>query len=243
MKVRKLNSYGIAEFSTFIESCRAGNLQNTPVYLLDDDRSSEPLDIELEVEDKEFASRFEIGVYLQQVFGDHDIQPLIGDKGFWSWFALLWFDQLCPISMDGKRNPSKEYNYILSPNYNHRPRHAIYMTWQLVDRYGDDARFMLSKEPSTRGELTEQMMARQEVLTSEGAMRLASQLYYDGNTGSFRRGAAARKSAGCVSRYVSWLQQLQVTYDIFSITKDELLGLLPSEFDKFRVFGERAKTN
>ena len=235
MKVRKLNDYGIAEFTIFIDNCRSGVRQNIPSYLLDDDRSSVPLDIDLEVIDREFASRFEIGVYLQEIFEGADIQSLIGDQGFWSWFALMWFDKLCPSSADGIRKPSKEYNYILSKNYNHRPRHAIYMTWQLVNRYGDDVRFMLSKEASTRGELTEQMMARQEVLTSDGVMRLASALYYDNETGIFKKGAASRKSAGCVARYINWLQQLQMTYDIFSTSKEELEELLPEEFGRFRV--------
>ncbi len=235
MKARKLNDHGIAEFNTFIENCRSGVKQNIPLYLLDDARSSAPLDINIEVVDRAFASRFEIGVYLQDIFDGINIQSLIGDQGFWSWFALLWFDQLCPDSGDGVRKPSKEYNYILSKNYNHRPRHAIYMTWQLVNRYGDDARFLLSKKASTRGEITEQMMARQEVLTSDGVMRLASTLYYDNETGIFKKGAASRKSEGCVSRYISWLQQVQMTYDIFSTSKDELEELLPEEFSRFRT--------
>lgn len=233
MKVRKLNEHGIAEFLVFIENLRVGIQQNIPTYLLEDDSSSEKIEIPLRVGKYNFNSRFEIGQYLVEIFGDKNIQKYIGDQGFWSWFALLWFDQLCP-SINGVRKVSKEYNYILSKNYNHRPRHSIYMTWQLVSRYGDDVRFMLSKEPSTRGEITEQMMARQEVLSSEGVMKLASFLYFNPETGIFKKGAASRRGAGCVSRYVSWLQQLQVTFDIFSTTKEELEALLPSEFDRFR---------
>jgi len=236
MKIRKLNAQGINEFSTFIENIRTGKNQNIPLHLLDSELYSEPLELDLEVTETRFNSRFEIGEYLTSVFCDKDIQSIIGDHGFWSWLALLWFDQLCP-QVNGLRKPSKEYNYILSKNYKHRPRHAIYMTWQLVSRYHDDAKFMLSKEPSTRGEITEQMMARQEILSSEGVMRLASALYYDPETGIFKKGAASRKSAGCVSRYISWLQQLQVTFDIFSITKEKLEALLPAEFNRFRVTG------
>ena len=157
----------------------------------------------------------------------------MGDSGCWSWFALCWFAQLCP-KKNGKMKPRKSYNYILSRSYNHRPRHAVYMTWQLVQRYGKDAEFMLCKEPSTRGEITEQMMARQEMLSSEATMRLARSLYFDPASGIFKRGAAARKSAGCVYRYINWIQQLQLTFDIFSTTKEELEELLPKEFDRFR---------
>jgi hypothetical protein len=235
MKVRKLNDHGVAEFTAFIDNCRSGVKQNIPSYLLNDDRSSVPLEIDLDAVDREFASRFEIGVYLIDVFDGINIQPLIGDQGFWSWLALLWFDRLCPASKEGLRKPSKEYNYILSRSHFHRPRHAIYMTWQLVNNYGDEVRFMLSKHPTIRGELTEQMMGRQHILTSDGVMRLASKLYYDEKTGIFKKGAASRKSAGCVNRYVSWLQQIEMTYDIFSTSKEELEELLPEEFGRFRA--------
>ena len=203
--------------------------------MLDSDESSEAIELDLDVVENNFSSRYEMGAYLVKLFEGHHIQKYMGDAGFWSWFALLWFEQLCPVKNDGMRNPSKDYNYVLSKNYNHRPRHAIYMTWQLVSRYGQEARFMLSKEPSTRGEITEQMMARQEMLSSEGVMRLASALYFDVESGIFKRGAASRTGPGCVYRYVNWLQQLQLTFDIFSTTKDELEGLLPAEFSRFLI--------
>jgi len=92
---------------------------------------------------------------------------------------------------------------------------------------------MLCKEPSTRGEIIEQMMARQEIFASDAAMRLASSLYFDEERRSFKRGAAGRTSAGCVARYISWIQQLQLTFDIFSVTLEKLEELLPKEFDRF----------
>ena len=234
MIIRKLNEQGLQEFESFVDQLRSGIELNIPAYLLEQDRSSERLDIDIEVDaDRQFNSRYDLGDYLVNLLNEANIQKYMGDRGFWSWFALLWFSQLCPKKA-GKLKPSKSYNYILSGSYNHRPRHAIYMTWQLVQRYGEDSRFMLCKAPSTRGEITEQMMARQEMLSSEAVIRLASILYFDPANASFKKGAASRKSAGCVARYVSWIQQLQLTFDIFSTTKEELEELLPSEFDRFR---------
>ncbi len=234
MNVRRLNNEGVADFENFIQQLRSGIELNIPYHLLSSHEYSSDIDLDISLDEgKVFDSRYQIGEYLVTIFKSHDIRKHIGDIGFWSWFGLLWFDQLCP-KKNGKRVPSKGYNYVLSYSYNHRPRHAIYMTWQLVDRYGEDARFMLCKEPSTRGEITEQMMARQEILSSEGAMQLASELYFEKSSKNFKKGAAARKSAGCVSRYISWLQQLQLTFDIYSISREELAALLPSEFDRFR---------
>jgi len=234
MKVRKLNEKGLHAFSAFIENIRSGGTENIPNYLLDNPETSENIPDNLEVEKINFNSRYEMGLYLIKMFGDTNLQGYIGDSGFWSWFSLLWIDQLCPIKNDGTRKVSMPYNYILSKNFYHRPRHAIYMTWQLVNRYGEHSRFLLSKEISTRGEITEQLMGRQEVLSSEGVMQLASELYFDTHSGIFKKGAASRTGAGCVFRYISWLQQLQLTFDIFSTSKDDLADLLPHEFNKFR---------
>jgi hypothetical protein len=233
MKLRKLNGQGVSEFTQFVNNLRNGIAQNTPTHLLDEHESSEAVEIDINIADTQFASRFKMGLHLVTIFEGHGVQPYIGDVGFWSWLGLLWFDQLCP-GKDGKRSPSKDYNYILSTKFNHRPRHAVYMTWQLVDRYGGDCAFLLSKEMSTRGEITEQMMARQEILSADGVMRLASSLYFDPATGIFKRGAASRTGAGCVSRYISWLDQLKLTYDLFHMSKQKLENLLPPEFDKFR---------
>jgi hypothetical protein len=129
---------------------------------------------------------------------------------------------------------------ILSRKYTHRPRHAIYMTWQLVDRYGERSRFMLCREPGIRGEITEQLMARQDLLTSRGVIELASTLYFDSETGSYKRGAAARSTPGCIARYIAWLQQIMLTYDIFSMSEADLASLLPPEFGRFRDRREAA---
>ena len=233
MKTRKLTTRGLSEFSRFIQNLRNGNDLQTPLYLLENPEYSSAIELDLEVTQASFSSRYEMGEYLVWIFKDKNINPYLGDAGFWSWFALFWFDQLCPIK-NGRRSPSMEYNYILSPKYNHRPRHAVYMTWQLVSRYEYDALFLLGKPMSTRGELTEQMMARQENFSMESVIKLASKLYLDPATRTFKKGAASRKGAGCIARYILWLDQLKLTYDLFSISSENLSELLPSEFDRFR---------
>lgn len=175
-----------------------------------------------------------MGAYLAERLGSIEKQEFIGDAGFWSALALLWFDQLCPTKSDGSRNPSMVYNYILSEKYNHRPRHAIFTTWQLVEKYSDQVRFLLSKKLPVRGELTEQIMARQYYFSCEGVIHTASGLYYDTEKETFRKGAAGR-GLGSVSRFVNWLQQLEVNYDLFTMAPNDLLQIMPKEFDRFRV--------
>lgn len=231
---RKLNKAGIGEFNRFIENLRDGGKQNTPDYLLTDPSTSEELGFSLELDNRNFESRYDLGLHLVEAFADENIQVLIGDTGFWSGLALFWFDQLSPLKKDGTRKVSQVYNYVLSENYKHRPRHAIFTTWQLIDHHGDKARFLLSKELPVRGELIEQIMARQYFLSCKGIIGAASMLYYDTETATFKRGSTGRKSAGCVYRFVNWLQQLEVNYDLFSMSSDDFLSIMPKEFDRFR---------
>ena len=230
MKVRKLNVLGRSEFKKFLSEARAGISNQIPNHLLLDDQTSDPLGFDLEIEDKTFESRYEIGVYLVNLFQNVSEDLFISDYGLWDWFSLQWFDQLCPVE-GGILKPSKEYNYILSSDYRHRSRHAIYITWQLVSKYQEDVKFTLSKL-TERGEIAEQLMARQQILTSEGVMRVASKLYFDPNKNSFKRGAAGR-GEGSVIRYVAFLQQLQKNYYIDRISTDQLFSLLPPEFERF----------
>lgn len=235
MKLRKLNKSGIKEFERFIENLRNGGKQNTPDYLLTDPSTSEIMEFELDLEKGSFSNRYELGIYLVEKLKGTDVQKLMGNSGFWTALALFWFDQLCPLKADGSRKPSMVYNYILSENYNHRPRHAIFTTWQLVDLYGEHSRYLLSRELPVRGELIEQLMARQYFLSCTGIMQAASTLYYDPERKTFKKGSAGRTSAGCVYRFVSWLQQLEINYDLFSISSDDLIKLMPKEFERFKT--------
>jgi len=235
MKIRKLNKLGIKEFEQFIENLRNGGKQNTPDYLLTEPSTSEVLEFDIELEKGLFANRYELGTYLTEKLNDVDIQKFIGDSGFWSALALYWFDQLCPLKADGSRKPSMVYNYILSENYNHRPRHAIFTTWQLVELYGEHSRYLLSRELPVRGELIEQLMSRQYFLSCTGVMQAASALYYDSERKTFKKGAAGRSSAGCVYRFVNWLQQIEINYDLFSLSSDDLISLMPKEFERFKT--------
>lgn len=231
---RRLNDAGLIEFENFVLDLRTNGTSSTPLYLLTDPSTSEPLGEQLALENTAFGTRYDLGVHLVEVLGTAEAGRFLGDRGFWSGLALFWFDQFCPAKEDGSRMPSKEYNYILSDNYNHRPRHAVFTTWQLVSRYGEDAKFLLSGSLPVRGELAEQLMARQYLLSCGGVIRTASQLYYDPDRNTYKKGSAARKSAGCIARYISWMDQLKVNYDLFSMSTDDLFNLMPREFDRFR---------
>lgn len=234
-EARRLNEQGLNAFQKHIQELVNGAKQNTPTFLLTDFRYSEPLDVVVEVEPRDFQTRYELGQFMSEALKDVPYQTIMGDIGFWSWLALYWFDQLCPAQANGERKPSKPYNYILSPNYNHRPRHAIYTTWMLVKHYGDTALFLLSKKPNERGELIEQLASRQYLISCRGVIETAKELYYDPERKTFKRGATSQNRQGNIRRYIAYLQQLDLTYDLGTIDSEVLLDMLPDEYNAFKI--------
>lgn len=237
-RIRRLNSEGLIAFQHHILLLAEGSKNETPSHLLTDPRYSESIDIDVEIEPLEFKTRFDLGIYLSRKLSDIPTQSMLGDIGFWSWLALFWFDQLCPPQTDGHRKPSKEYNYVLSANYNHRPRHAIYTTWMLVTLYGEHALFLLSKALHERGELIEQLAARQYLISCQGVIEAAKELYYDPQRKTFKRGATSQKRNGNIRRFIAYLQQLDLTYDLGTLKADTLLKMLPNEYSAFRTLSE-----
>jgi hypothetical protein len=233
VKAMRLNQSGQRDFARMVESMRLGQVAKKPQQILNDQYAVAQLTFELEVKEGGFKSRFEIGGHLAEVLQPFDRSLYIGDRGFWDWLALLWFDDLCPVKTDGTRQrPSAVANYLMSEDYKRRYRHAVFVTWQLVDLHGSDVEFLLFKEPSVRGELTEQFMARQFYLSCNGIVKAAKKLYWDEDTSKLKKGAGS-KTHGSARRFVAWMQQLEVTYDLFSMTDQQLLDLIPAEFRRF----------
>lgn len=231
--IRRLNERGLKFFHNYIDRIAGGEKSDPPIAILTDDNWSDTVEFTKEIEMKTFKTRYEMGEYLEQLFRDINSQDIISDIGLWSWLALLWFDQLCPTKSDGTRKPSKPYNYILSPNYNHRPRHALRTTWQLVSKYSGNTRFLLSKSPNERGELLEQLAARQFFIGCTGIIEAASQLYTDPLRNTFKRGSTSQKRRGNIRRFINYLQQLELTYDLYILPGNEIIKMLPREYSGF----------
>jgi len=235
MICRRLNDSGIRAFRNYVESLSSDRKKAVPTHLLTEDGTSEEIDFSIELQSILFDSRYDFGEYLIRCFEPYEMQSYYKDEGFWTWLALYYFDQLCPADGNGNRNPAKHYNYVLSSNYKHRSRHAVRTSFMLIKKYGADARFLLCNPLSKRGELTEQMTARQFFIECEGVVRAASKLYFDSAENWFKRGSASGKRKGNIRRYISYLRQIELTYDLYTITPDDLLGMLPLEFENFRT--------
>jgi len=233
MKVRRLNDKGIRKFSDYLSNLRMGGIDQVPHNILTSPEFSEEIHWDVEIKRLPFKTRYKLGKYLSHKLSVCDEKLIRNDIGLWTWLALFYFDDLCPKDKDGKRQVRADENYILSKYPRKHHRHAIRTTWIYVKEYGKTVKFLFSNPLSKRGELTEQLTATHYFLKSRGIVEAAKELYADPDRDTWKRGAAS-KGQGVGRRFAAVLNQLDLTYDLFAMNKDEILEILPEEFSRFR---------
>jgi hypothetical protein len=237
MEVRRLTDRGIEEFRKYLERLRAGSISGPPKELLTDSNSSEPVPGDARVEQRTFETRLDAARYLDHALSDLEVDGIEADVGLWSWLSLFYFDQVCPPAGDGSRKPGRDYRHIPEPGYRHGHRHLLGGAYLVYTIYGwgeEFGKFMLSTPLPIESKLHHELATRQSFVTNRGILESVRSLYFDEKTEKPKRGLLAKSSPGTLYRFVAVVQQLDLTYDLYSMTGEEVLALLPSEFDRWR---------
>jgi hypothetical protein len=71
-------------------------------------------------------------------------------------------------------------------------------------------------------------------------VQMTIKLYWDPNTNRWKDGASATEGPGVILRLMEVLGQFDLTYDLHSLTADQLYNMLPKEFDRFKRTPETA---
>ena len=230
--IRCFNDEGIAEFSRWI---RHGAVGSVPANLLTDAAFSTSMAKSSIPKIPTFNDRYEFGLFLVNLLGSYDPHQISYNRGLWSWLAALFFEQLAPADVDGKRSLRRPYVYALSESRLYY-RHLVRGPWYLVRTHGPEARYLLapiraddSAPLSRQSYLLDQLAARQFVISSPTLIAAARRLYTDPRTGRQRRGAGA-KGKGSPRRLALIANQLALTYDVRNMSVDQFMKILPSEF-------------
>jgi len=70
-------------------------------------------------------------------------------------------------------------------------------------------------------------------MSCRGVIEAAHRIYFDSSRGTFKVGSTSQTRGGNIRRFVSYLQQLDLTYDLGTITADSLMSILPYEYNRF----------
>jgi hypothetical protein len=229
-ELRRLTNLGQQRFSEYLESLRSGGTDPTPLHLLTDVMTSEPLETPVPLTPSVFTDRYAVGEWLIASLKSLDATSLSRDHGLWSWLGLLLLDQTCPPRPDGTRRPGEDARHILPATYNYRKyyRHLLREAWLAVRISGTIVKPLLAGGLDTRGDLLEQLSSRIELFGNPRIMATAVRLYVDDKGKQTK--LASSKAGGSPRRLATIVAQLKLTYDLRGSSADQVIGLLPGEF-------------
>ncbi len=234
-KVRKLKSKGVDEFQKYLHSLVDNPCTPPPLELLTDSNFSEEVKGSPEIENKDFRSRMEIVSYLSQALETINHSTDIENKGLWSWLSLFYFDQICPEDDEGNRKPGRDYRHIVEIGYRYKHRHLLAGPFMVYKMYGAKGRLLLHGPAYQESRIFHEIVARQEFITNSGIIDAIDNLYFDEKREGPRVAVLSKVKPGTLLRFVDVVHQLELTYDLYSMGKLDILSLLPSEFDVWKA--------
>lgn len=237
-RLKVFTDEGINEFRNFLIDLKNNPGLDKPD--LSDNKFSENFQPEITVdENKNFPSRMELAEYLSKLFRDAGVRSkdIISNDKLWTWLTYLWFDQICPKE-NGVRKVREIVKYICSSDYKKYYRHFIASTFRIYSTLGKDNSLLFLNRPiNDHGDFIEQLASRQEIISKPNLIKVAHELYLDKTNNKPKRGGSDRKKPGNLRRLIKVLGQIELTYDIFSMIPEDILKLLPKEFEIWKNKG------
>ena len=239
MQLRRFNQIGIEKFEDALDLIGAGEELDLSLLLQDPDFTNVLLSQPI-VEVRPFNSRFSAAQYFYKIL--EPAQNVIGDverdRGLWSWLAAAWLDVLAPRDDAGKRKLGARARWIpVVDDYTRYYRHLLAGPYRIYRAHRDDpqrAMGVLATPIGSPGEVVEQLVSRQEIVTSPSLMEAVTRLYYAPAEKKLKRGAGG-KGGGSARRLVDVIQQFDLTWDVYGMDSSEFVDLLPHEFDRFKA--------
>jgi hypothetical protein len=240
MTIRRLNDHGLERFYRELLEIKDRAREDLSPELVTDPELTSVISL-TECVPRKFKSRWDVAGYLDDLILQGKLDDYARDAGFWAWLTVFHFDEICPKAADGSRPDLKSSTGVMRyypqmTEWKRYYRHLLAGPWMIYRAHTEDPRRampLLATDVSSPGEAVEQIASRQEFVTSATIMEVVYRLYYDPKTTKLRRGSG-RKERGGTRRFVTVLQQFDMTYDLYSLAPDRLLQLLPKEFDEFR---------
>lgn len=235
--VRKLTPEGLERFAEYLKRIAQGEILDPPIHLLANGESSEALVGTAEVEAVPLGTKLAAAQYLQRQLAPLDKSEVDNSVGLWSWLSLFFFDEVCPPSSRGERKPGEIARHVLSQHAQKYYRHLLAGPYRLLQHHGAFSRVFLYGPLTKHGDFSEQLASRMQIVSNHSLIEAVDRLYYreepDGSGGP-KRGALTRTRPGNLRRLVTVMQQFDLTYDMYAMTTDQILDLLPNEFDRWR---------
>ena len=236
MKARRFTPEGLEAFRQYVLEARATAQQKLPVapvpdVFFTDDALAEQMPYELPPQTPQFSTKLEIGQFVSGIVPDSDYEAVRADAPFWTWLAARYFDQITSNRIKVK----EPRGYIAGLSFQEFYRHLIlgpYYLYFVARDNPDRVRVLLYDEPTTMNEVMVQFGSYQTLMQNRELQTVIQRLYFDEPRNRIKRGAGG-KGAGTPRRLMDFLRQIELNYDLRSISSDRFWEMLPREFHSF----------
>lgn len=235
--ISKLTEEGYLEFQDFLNrNKQVPSGEEPPYHILKDAEPIKFTNGEYVVTNQIFSTRKELGKYISDMlYSEEDLSLIIDDKYVGAFLSLLFFPSICR-KLDGNWDIKAISRYISSTN--HRVsfyRNHIFAPIAMYYLHGDNADIFLCQPPYIHPDTMEQIAGRDEMISNPNVIQVAHKLYWDEVNNKVKTGAQSMDPVpdGGLRRFVgpgSFTEQHELTRDFWSLTADEIMQLLPSEF-------------
>ena len=233
MQVRRFNTQGIERFREFLRKAREEPTASVEWSLLQEPSLTEPMHPTTKVGPLSFQTKREAAEYLHNILRDIPKQALIDDQGLWTWLSLYFFDSICP-PRDGSRKVRSDRTYIYEArNSRHFYMHLLFISWRILDVAPIHNRLLLDGSVASRESISEEVMKRLYLTRIPCFFELLEKIYLNPKTGRPRKGIVptGKIAPGDLThRLPTRIRQLEKTYDLHSLSADQLLEFLGPEF-------------
>jgi hypothetical protein len=240
LPLRRFTAAGLDMFKEFLGAPTPG-VMPLKERLLDDD-VSEPIPGLLPQVDlstlPSALTRYKFAKFMTDALGTIQNQSLLLDDAHAGAFLVAArFDLFAKMDECGSWRLLKTYRYI--PNLDSAStfyRHPVSCI-ALYQSCGKHSRVCLYGPTTEHSDAMEQIASRADVACNPEFMKVIEKLYWDSQANQMKRGVLATKAPfpdGCLRRLVgkgSFAERYGTTYDFLSMSCDQILELLPKEFD------------
>lgn len=189
------------------------------------------------------VTRGDVGKVFYPYLGpEGPLKSFAADKKLWNWVSAAYLAyHPNPLSLVGNVD-LWIYNDRSNRYYRHNFFSAFFVYESHFDNLSEIEALLYRKIDEPKGEFLEQVLATSDVAHSVGA-RLANRLYFDEVRKEIRPGASS-KGPGTVRRLTAaFLNQIKLNVDFKSMSVEELLKVLPAEFDRFKAPAAASSSN
>ena len=235
--LRRFNDAGIAEFVRRIETLRAGGAAEIDDAFVTDEKLTEPIVPEVQLDRPAFKTKRDAGAYLSErtraaraTYGDDD-------RGLWTWLSAWHWDAVCPIRENGHRKVLNPLSYVYGYGFAKRQKQHLLAAATHIFETHPDSLLLLNGPVYSLTQAAHEVLTRLSLLRLTGIAKLLDFLYWDGVQGKIKRGVVDNtpRPGDLRNRLPARIRQLEVTHDLTNLTAEQLLNLLGDEFRQWAV--------